>query len=80
MAVYQPAEPALGTFIVIAVLAVIVVSLGSGMFYLVKDRDDSTRTVKALTIRITLSLLLVGLLFVLYALGLIHPHDIYPTH
>ncbi|HET6726302.1 MAG TPA: twin transmembrane helix small protein [Gammaproteobacteria bacterium] len=69
----------MGTFIVIAVLAVIVVSLGSGMFYLVKDRDDSTRTVKALTIRITLSLLLIGLLFVLYALGLIHPHGIYPT-
>lgn len=69
----------LGNFIVIAVLAVIVVSLGSGMIYLVKDRSDSTRTVKALTIRITLSLALIGLLFVLYALGLLHPHGVYPA-
>ncbi|HET7307181.1 MAG TPA: twin transmembrane helix small protein [Gammaproteobacteria bacterium] len=67
----------LGHVIVIAVLAVIVISLGSGMFYLVKDSSDSKRTVRALTIRITLSLLLIGLLFVLYALGLIHPHGIY---
>jgi integral membrane sensor domain MASE1 len=63
--------------IVIAVLAVIVVSLLSGMYYLVKDHGDSTRTVKALTIRIALSLVLIGLLFVLYALGYLHPHDIY---
>ncbi|HET8553184.1 MAG TPA: twin transmembrane helix small protein [Gammaproteobacteria bacterium] len=67
----------LGHLIVIAVLAVIVISLGSGMFYLVKDSSDSKRTVRALTIRITLSLLLIGLLFVLYALGLIQPHGIY---
>ncbi|HET6655046.1 MAG TPA: twin transmembrane helix small protein [Gammaproteobacteria bacterium] len=69
----------MGTWIVIAILAVIVLSLGSGMFYLVKDRSDSTRTVRALTIRIALSIVLVGLLFVLYALGLIHPHGIYPS-
>lgn len=69
----------LGHLIVIAVLAVIVISLGSGMFYLVKDSSDSKRTVRALTIRITLSLLLIGLLFVLYALGMIHPHGIYPN-
>lgn len=69
----------MGNWIVIAVLAVIVVSLGSGMFYLVKDRSDSTRTVKALTIRIGLSIALIGLLFVLYALGVIHPHGVYPA-
>ncbi|HET6655359.1 MAG TPA: twin transmembrane helix small protein [Gammaproteobacteria bacterium] len=69
----------MGTWIVIVVLAVVVVSLGSGMFYLISDRSDSTRTVKALTIRIALSIALIGLLFVLYALGLIHPHGVYPS-
>lgn len=66
----------LGKIIVLAVLVIVILSLGSGMYYLVKDRDDSTRTVKALTIRIAVSLLLFGLLFLLYALGLIHPHGV----
>jgi uncharacterized membrane protein YeiB len=69
----------LGHIIVITVLAVIVLSLGSGMVYLVKDSSDSKRTVRALTIRITLSLLLIGLLFLLWALGLLHPHGVYPA-
>lgn len=67
-----------GTIIVIAILAVVVLSLGSGMFYLVRDDGKSNRTVKALTVRITLSLVLIGVLFLLYALGLIHPHNINP--
>lgn len=67
-----------GTVIVIAILVVVVLSLGSGMFYLVRDDSKSNRTVKALTVRITLSLVLIGLLFLLYALGLIHPHNITP--
>lgn len=68
----------LGKIIVIAILAVVVVSLGSGMFYLVRDTSDSRRTVRALTIRITLSLVLIGVLFLLYALGLVHPHNVVP--
>ncbi|HET7676030.1 MAG TPA: twin transmembrane helix small protein [Gammaproteobacteria bacterium] len=68
----------LGKVIVIAILAVVILSLGSGMFYLVRDTSDSRRTVKALTIRITLSLVLIGVLFLLYALGLVHPHNVVP--
>lgn len=68
----------LGKIIVIAILAVVVLSLGSGMFYLVRDTSDSRRTVRALTIRITLSLVLIGVLFLLYALGLVHPHNVVP--
>jgi hypothetical protein len=40
----------------------IVGSLASAMFYLVKDKGQSTRTVKALTFRIGLSVVLFALM------------------
>lgn len=69
----------LSQIIVIGILVIVVLSLGSGMVYLVRDDGSSTRTVKALTVRITLSLVLIGVLFLLYFLGLIHPHGVNPT-
>lgn len=63
---------------IIAGLLTIIVSLASAMFYLVKDKGRSTRTLKALTLRISLSLVLFFLLFVAWAAGLIQPHGIYP--
>ncbi|MGB5300883.1 MAG: twin transmembrane helix small protein, partial [Thiogranum sp.] len=47
--------------IVVALIAIIV-SLASGMVFLVKDKGQSERTAKALTVRISLSVLLFGLL------------------
>lgn len=44
--------------IVVALLLAILVSLGFGLFTLVRDRSDQTRTLKALTWRIGLSVLL----------------------
>ena len=64
--------------LVIALLIAIIASLGSAMFYLVRDRGSGTRTVRALTIRIALSVGLFVLLFVLYWLGLIQPHGVVP--
>jgi hypothetical protein len=49
--------------IVFILLAAIVVTLGSGLFYLTKDRQDSTRLLKALKLRVALSIVL--LLFLL---------------
>ena len=66
----------LARVLVIALLVAIVASLGSAMFYLVRDRGSGTRTVRALTIRIALSVCLFILLFVLYGLGLIHPNGV----
>ncbi len=63
-------------FIVVLFMFIIVYSLGSGLFYLVRDRSNSTRVVKALTWRIGLSLFLFILLLVAYALGWIVPHQI----
>ena len=48
-------------FIVVA-LIVIVGSLFSALFYLMKDKGTSTRTARALTIRISLSIILFALL------------------
>lgn len=62
-------------FIVIILLA-IVGSLGSALFYLLKDTNRSPRTVKALTFRIGLSIGLFLLLLLAYAMGFIQPHGI----
>ena len=58
-------------FVIILFLLVIVGSLGSALFYLVRDKGSSTRTVKALTIRIGLSVTLFVLLMLGYYFGLI---------
>jgi hypothetical protein len=60
-------------FIVILLLLGIVASLGSGLFFLVKDDGDNKRMVKALTVRITLSVALFLFLLVAWATGLIQP-------
>ena len=52
----------------------IVGSLASAMVYLVRDRGSSTRTVKALTIRVGLSVALFLLLMAGYYFGFI-PKD-----
>jgi len=59
--------------LVVATLAVILGSLFSALFFLIKDKGsrDSTRVVKALTIRIALSITLFVLLGIGYATGFI---------
>lgn len=65
--------------IVVALLAAIVVSMGSALFHLVHDRKGETKKmVRALTVRISLSVALFVLLFIAYALGLIEPHGLRP--
>ena len=49
------------------------------MFYLVSDKGESGRTLKALTWRIGLSVALFASLFIAYALGLIQPHGVVPA-
>lgn len=61
---------------IIFVMIIIVGSLASGLFFLVRDSGDSKRTVKALTLRISISLILFILLFVGFKFGLISPHGL----
>lgn len=57
----------------------IVFALGSGMYYLLFAKERSEKTVKALTIRISLSLGLFILLFIAFAMGWIKPHSLLPS-
>ena len=56
---------------VILFLVFIVASLGSALYFLVKDRGQSDRVVKALTVRVVLSVVLFALLMLGFYLGLI---------
>lgn len=64
------------TLFIFLMILFILSSLGAGLYYLVKDRGKSDKTVKALTFRIVLSILLFIILFVLFALGVISPHGL----
>ncbi len=64
--------------IVVLFLIFIVGSLFSGLFYLVKDKGASERTIRALTLRISLSVILFILLMIGYATGLLQPHGVVP--
>jgi len=57
---------------------IIIISLGSALFHLVnrKDQEHSDKTVKALTVRIGLSLVLFIMMYIAYATGLIKPEGI----
>jgi hypothetical protein len=61
-------------FVVIACLLLIVLSMASGLFYLVSDRGESKKMVTALSIRVGLSVLLFALLLLAWSQGLIKPH------
>jgi apolipoprotein N-acyltransferase len=63
-------------FLIIACLLAIIVSLGSGLFHLVNDKGDSKKMVKALTVRVALSVALFILLIIAWSQGLIQPHGI----
>jgi len=56
---------------IVVVLFAIVGSLFSALYFLAKDKDGGERTVKALTIRIGLSITLFLLLLIGYYFGLI---------
>jgi hypothetical protein len=60
--------------LVILILGGIIASLGSGLFYLVSDKDGSGRLVKALTWRIGLSVVLFLFLIVAGLNGWIAPN------
>lgn len=64
--------------IIVIILVAILASLFSGMYFMIKDRGQSTRNVKALSIRIGLSIFLFLLLIIAYMTGIIRPNDVHP--
>ena len=63
-------------YLVIAVLLMIVASLGSAVFFMMHDRGNSTRMVKALAIRVGLSVALFLFLMLGYYFGLFPDHHL----
>ena len=52
------------TLIIVGVLIAIIWNLGAGLYYMMVDKDDSTRMARALTRRIALSVaLFLGVVF-----------------
>ena len=68
----------LSKILIVVIFLGIIVSMGSALFFLIKDKGQSTRTLRALTVRIAVSIALFALLFVLWGLGLITPHGVRP--
>jgi hypothetical protein len=60
--------------IAVLTLVFILASLGIALFSLVKDKGQSERTVKALTVRIGLSIALLAFVMICGSLGLIDPN------
>ena len=57
--------------VILVLLLAVIVSLFSGLFFIYKDKGQSERAVKALTVRIVLSLVVFALLVISYYFGLI---------
>jgi hypothetical protein len=58
-------------FVVILFLVFIVGSLALALYYLVKDKGQGERAVRALTVRVALSVVLFALLMLAYYFGFI---------
>jgi cytochrome bd-type quinol oxidase subunit 2 len=63
-------------FLVGIVMLGILFSLGSALFHLMTDKGDSKKMVRALTVRVALSVALFLMLMIAWAVGLITPHGI----
>ncbi len=64
--------------VILGMLAAIVISLGTALYHLGSGKGDSGKMLRALTLRIALSLLLFLLLMIALRAGLIAPHGLQP--
>jgi hypothetical protein len=73
-----PAPLMLVKLIIVLFLIGILASLFSGLYFLLKDpsTSDNRRTVRALTIRVALSIAFALFLILSYFMGWIHPHGV----
>ena len=60
----------------VIVLLVVIFSLGQALYFMMTDKGNDKRTVWALTRRIGLSLLLIGMVALGIWMGWLHPHDV----
>ena len=62
--------------IVVVAFVLIIASLFSGLYFVMKDKGKSNRAVNALTFRIGFSILLFVFILISYRMGWIHPTGI----
>ncbi len=65
--------------LVLLTILAILLSLGQALYYLLRDQGSQTRTVRALSRRIGVSIGLILLLFIGYFTGLIQPQGSAPV-
>jgi succinate dehydrogenase/fumarate reductase cytochrome b subunit len=66
----------LTTIVIFILLAAIIYNLGAGLYFMMTDRGQTDRTVKALTRRIGLSVALILLVIIGILTGFIKPHGL----
>ena len=64
---------------VLIILLIILISLGSALFQLIRRGRSGKSMAKALTVRISLSISLLILIIIAGAMGWIKPHSLVPT-
>ena len=64
------------TVLVVGFLVLILYNLGAGLYYMMVDKGQTNRTVKALTWRIGLSVTLILLIILGIYMGVIKPHGL----
>lgn len=62
--------------ILVLLLAAVIVSLFTSLYFMFHDRGKSKRMVNTLMVRVILSFALIAYVVVAYLLGWIHPHGI----
>jgi hypothetical protein len=62
--------------LIVCLLAAILASLGTALYHLSTGRGDSNKMLRALTLRISLSIALFVLLMIAWRAGLIAPHGL----
>lgn len=67
-------ETHLMKLVILIILLAIVWSMGSGLWFLAKDDQGSTRVLTSLKVRVALSAALIGFLLLGYFQGWISPH------
>jgi len=63
-------------YALVVMLLVVIFSLGQALYFMMTDHDDDKRTVWALTRRIGLSILLIGMVAFGIWMGWLQPHDV----
>ncbi len=76
-AIWNPATVFMCKILIIINLVLILISLFSGAFFLVKDDGKTNRIVTSLTIRVSLSICLIVLMITCYYTGNLQPNTLY---